>query len=105
MPRPHRYAVQHEKLFPSWPGEHEDYLDQVEAMHEIRELTNEIARSYRRRDERLYELAMSNRLSREDMARAAGLTKARIDQIVRELAASPAGEPPALVGPEPSRPT
>lgn len=54
-------------------------------MREIRELSNGIAAGYRRRDELFQALALSNSLSREDMARAAGLNKSRVDQIIREL--------------------
>jgi hypothetical protein len=55
-------------------------------MHEIRELSNNIAGAHRERDQRLAALALSNSLSRTDMARAAGLSKARIDQILFEVA-------------------
>ncbi len=54
-------------------------------MREIRELSNELAHAYRRRDERMQALALSGSLSRQDMARAAGLSKARVDQIIKEL--------------------
>jgi DNA-binding MarR family transcriptional regulator len=55
-------------------------------MREIRELTNNIASAHHRRDQLLAALALSNSLSRRDMARAAGVTKARVDQIIREVA-------------------
>lgn len=59
---------------------------QVEAMRELRELHNSIGTSYRARDERMAALALSDSLSRQDMAKAVGLNKSRIDQILRELA-------------------
>ncbi len=55
-------------------------------MREIRELSNDIAGAHRQRDQRLAALALSNSLSRADMATAAGLSKARIDQILFEVA-------------------
>ena len=55
-------------------------------MREIRELTNNVAKAYRRRDELFHKLALSNSLSRHDMARAAGLNKTRVDQVIREMA-------------------
>jgi galactose-1-phosphate uridylyltransferase len=55
------------------------------ARRELRELSNGIASAYRRRDELIQALALSNSLSREDMARATGLAKSRVDQIIREL--------------------
>jgi hypothetical protein len=54
-------------------------------MRELRDLSNGIASAYRRRDELMQALALSNSLSREDMARATGLAKSRVDQIIREL--------------------
>lgn len=59
---------------------------QAEAMRELRELHNSIGSSYRARDERMMALALSDSLSRQDMAVAVGLNKSRIDQILRELA-------------------
>lgn len=53
-------------------------------MREIRELSNSIATAHRQRDQLLAALALS--LSRGDMARAAGLSKPRIDQILYEVA-------------------
>jgi hypothetical protein len=86
MPRPHRYTTQDDELLPTWTTRSHDYERQVEAMREIRELSNGIAAAHRERDQRLAALALSSSLSRVDMARAAGLTKARIDQILFEVA-------------------
>jgi hypothetical protein len=75
-----------EDLLPSWTTRSHDYGRQVESMREIRELTNNLAGAYLRRDELFHALALSNSLSRQDMARAAGLNKTRVDQIIREMA-------------------
>jgi DNA-directed RNA polymerase specialized sigma subunit len=86
MPRAHRYATVNDDLLPTWTTRSHDYDRQVESMREIRELSNGIASAHRERDQRLAALALSNGLSRTDMARAAGLSKARIDQILFEVA-------------------
>jgi hypothetical protein len=86
MPRAHRYATVDEELLPTWTTRSHDYERQVESMRAIRELSNNIATAHRERDQRLAALALSNSLSRVDMARAAGLSKARIDQILFEVA-------------------
>lgn len=86
MARSHRHATIEEDLLPSWTTRSHDYARQVESMREIRELTNDVAGAYRRRDELFHALALSNSLSRQDMARAAGLNKTRVDQIIREMA-------------------
>lgn len=59
---------------------------QADAMQELRDLQNRIAEAYRLRDDRMSTLALSGRLSRADMASAMGLTKSRVDQIIREVA-------------------
>lgn len=56
-------------------------------MRELRHLANNIGSGYRQRDERMLALAVSNSLSRRDMATATGLAKSRVDQILRELSA------------------
>lgn len=86
VPRPHRHATLDDDLLPTWTTRSHDYARQVESMREIRELTNNVAAAYRRRDELFHALALSNSLSRQDMARAAGLNKTRVDQIIREMA-------------------
>jgi hypothetical protein len=86
MPRTHRYTTQDDDLLPTWTTRSHDYARQVEAMREIQELSNDIAGAHRQRDQRLAALALSNSLSRADMARAAGLSKARIDQILFDVA-------------------
>jgi hypothetical protein len=86
MPRAHRYTTVDEELLPTWTTRSHDYQGQLQSMREIRELSNELAGAYRRRDELMQALALSGSLSRQDMARAAGLSKTRVDQIIRELA-------------------
>lgn len=85
MPRSNRYATVDEALRPSWTTRSHDYQGQVESMLEIRKLTNGIAAAHWRRDQLMTALALSNSVSRRDMARAAGITKARVDQILREV--------------------
>jgi len=86
MPRPHRHALlDDEDLQPTFTTRNHIYERQVASMRELRELSNGIASAYRRRDELMKALALSNSLSREDMARATGLAKSRVDQIIREL--------------------
>jgi DNA-directed RNA polymerase specialized sigma subunit len=89
MPRVHRYStsdLDHAELRPTWTTRSHDHGRQVEAMREIRELSNNIATAHRERDQLLAALALSQSLSRADMARAAGLSKPRIDQILYEVA-------------------
>lgn len=86
MPRAHRHAIlDDEDLRPTFTTRHHDYERQIESMRELRQLSNGVASAYRRRDELMQALALSNSLSREDMARATGLAKSRVDQIIREL--------------------
>ncbi len=54
-------------------------------MRRLRELHNEIPNGYSKRDRQMQAWALSNSLSRHDMARAIGVHKTRVDQIVREL--------------------
>jgi hypothetical protein len=86
VPRPHRHATIEDELLPTWTTRSHDHARQVESMREIRALSNNVAAAYRRRDELFHALALSNSLSRHDMARAAGLNKTRVDQIIREMA-------------------
>jgi predicted transcriptional regulator len=83
--RHHRYTILEDELLPTWTTRHHDYAGQVKSMRRIRELSNGVARAYRKRDELMQALALSNSLSRKDMACAAGLNKSRVDQIIHEL--------------------
>jgi hypothetical protein len=94
MPRSHRYStspLDKRDLLPTWTTRSHDFDRQVESMREVRELSNNIAGAHRERDELLAALALSQSLSRADMARAAGLSKPRIDQILYEVAMENAG--------------
>jgi len=86
MPRRHRYTVVEAEPVPTWTPRNVDHELQVESMHELRELTNRIVSANWERDERMAALALSNSLSRHDMATAIGCSKSRVDQILRETA-------------------
>jgi hypothetical protein len=87
-----------EDLRPSRPVPHATVDDQAASMLELRALHNEIPLGYRNRDARMTALAISNSLSREDMAIATGLAKSRVDQIIREVwLASGSGKVAALI--------
>ncbi len=58
---------------------------QAEAMRELRAMHNQIPNGYLKRDRQMQAWALSNSLSRRDMAIATGLVKSRVDQIIREL--------------------
>jgi hypothetical protein len=58
------------------------YPEQCEALRELRALHNAISAAQLARDERLAALARSAIVSRRDMARACGLNKSRVDQII-----------------------
>jgi hypothetical protein len=55
---------------------------QREILRELRELQNAIPAAQLARDDRLTALALSGTVTRKDMARACGLNKSRIDQII-----------------------
>jgi hypothetical protein len=58
------------------------FEEQCEALRELRALHNAISGAQLARDECVAALARSGTVSRRDMARACGLNKSRIDQIV-----------------------
>jgi hypothetical protein len=86
MPRPHRHECLDGDLEPTSTPAGVDRERQIESMRELRELSNDIAHAYFARDDRMLALALSGSLSRKDMARATGLNKSRVDQIIREMA-------------------
>ena len=87
MTRALRYqTIPDRALWPSHTPGGVDAQRQAEAMQELRELSNQIARAYSERDQRLLALALSYSLSRRDMAIATGLSKSRVDQIIAESA-------------------
>jgi hypothetical protein len=57
---------------------------QREILRELRALQNTIPAAQFARDDRLAALALSGSVSRRDMARACGLNKSRIDQIIAQ---------------------
>lgn len=67
-------------------------------MRALRAIHNEIPLGYQKRDGQMTAWALTNSVSREDMAIATGLAKSRVDQIVREnYLASGSGKVDALM--------
>lgn len=58
---------------------------QAESMRKLRAMHNEIPNRTIQRDRQMQAWALSNSLSRHDMAVAVGLVKSRVDQIIRDL--------------------
>jgi hypothetical protein len=85
MPKNHRYAeLPDDELVPSRPLPDVPISVQVAHMRELRAAQNGIAARYRQRDALMQAWALSNTLSRADMAAATGLAKSRVDQLIRE---------------------
>ena len=61
-----------------------DLAAQAAEMQRLREAQNAISDGYLYRDELMVAFALSNSVSRLDMALATGLAKSRVDQIIRE---------------------
>jgi hypothetical protein len=59
-----------------------EYVEQLEILRELRALQNAIPAAQLARDQHLAALARSGTVSRRDMARACGLAKSRVDQII-----------------------
>lgn len=74
-----------QKLWPTRPVPNVPPEVQAERMTELRLLHNTVPNGYIRRDRELQRLALSNSLSRQDMAIAIGVHKSRVDQIIRDL--------------------
>jgi hypothetical protein len=86
MPKKHRHqALGTGVLSPTKPVPDVPLEVQVDHMEELRKAQNDIAASFLRRDQLMQALALSNTLSREDMAVATGLAKSRVDQLIREI--------------------
>jgi hypothetical protein len=82
-------------LQPTRPVPHVSIEVQAASM---RAMHNEIPLGYQKRDGQMTAWALSDSLSREDMAIATGLAKSRVDQIVREnYLASGSGQVDALI--------
>ena len=58
------------------------FEEQCDALRELRALQNAIPAAQLARDERINALTKTGMVSRRDMARACGLNKSRIDQIL-----------------------
>lgn len=84
MPRPHRYrSLPDDPLHATKPIPGVPLDVQSGHMLELRQLQNSIAAGYDARDDRMLALALSDTLSRADMAVATGLAKSRVDQLIR----------------------
>ena len=59
-----------------------EYAEQLEILRELRALQNAIPAAQLARDQRLVAVARAGTVSRRDMARACGLAKSRVDQII-----------------------
>lgn len=83
---PPRYEVlADEDLQPTSPVHGVPIEVQARSMRELRTMHNEIPTSTIARDRQMQAWALSNSLSRQDMAIAVGLVKSRVDQIIRDL--------------------
>lgn len=83
---PDRYELlPDEDLRPEREVPHVETERQAELMRELRALHNAIPQAQLTRDRQMQAWALSNSLSRHDMARAVGLAKSRVDQIIRDL--------------------
>jgi hypothetical protein len=97
--RHHRHDILPDvHLKPTHPVPHVPIEIQAASMRNLRAMHNEIPLGYQKRDGQMTAWALSNSLSREDMAIATGLAKSRVDQIIRETyAASGSGKVDALI--------
>lgn len=85
MPKAHRYqALPDDELTPAHPVPGVSIEVQKDHMRELRNAQNRIADSHAIRDSLMQAWALSNTLSRDDMALATGLHKSRVDQLIRE---------------------
>jgi hypothetical protein len=85
MPKPHRYtSLPDEKLTPIRPIPGVSIEAQENHMRELRQAQNQIVDGHAVRDGLMQAWALSNALSRHDMAVAAGLVKSRVDQLIRD---------------------
>lgn len=71
---------------------------QREILRELRVLQNAIPEAQFARDDRLAALAISGSVTRRDMARACGLNKSRVDQIIAAHAQRLQDERTAVLG-------
>jgi hypothetical protein len=73
-------------LRPVQPVPNVSLESQVEKMKELRAAQNRGASGYRERDDLMVAWALSNTLSRADMASAIGRAPSRVNQIIRDTA-------------------
>jgi len=85
MPKAHRYEVLDDHFAPRWSPPGVDRERQAIRMRALQGLSNDIAEGFRRRDELMAALDSTHSLSRRDMAAATGLSRGRVDQIIREV--------------------
>lgn len=87
MPKTHRYEqLPDDNLTPRRPIPDVPIEAQEAHMLELRHAQNRIADGHALRDSLMQAWALSNTLSRHDMALATGLAKSRVDQLIREAA-------------------
>jgi hypothetical protein len=77
-------VVPDDDLLADTPGRPRSIEVQAASMRTLRAMHNEIPLGYQRRDGQMATWALTNSVSREDMAIASGLAKSRVDQIIRE---------------------
>jgi hypothetical protein len=97
--RYHRHhLLPDDDLQPTHPVPHVPVEVQAASIRALRAMHNEIPLGYQKRDGKMTAWALSNSLSRQDMAIATGLAKSRVDQIIREnYLASGSGKVDALM--------
>lgn len=86
MRGPQDQLLPEEDLRPTQPLPDMSVASQAEKMRELRAAQNRGARGYRERDELMVAWALSNTLSRADMAVAIGKVPSRVNQIIRATA-------------------
>jgi hypothetical protein len=74
-------------LLPQQPVPNVSVESQAEKMRQLRAAQNRGASGYRERDDLMVAWALSNTLSRADMATAVGRAPSRVNQIIRNTAA------------------
>lgn len=85
VPKRHRYErLPAEDLTPTRPVPDVPIAVQRRHMQELRRAQNQIVNGHAVRDGLMQAWALSNTLSRHDMAVATGLAKSRVDQLIRE---------------------
>lgn len=86
MRRPQDEILPEDELRPNQPIPGVSLESQAEKMRELRAAQNRGAQGYRERDDFMVAWALSNTLSRADMAVAIGRAPSRVNQIIRTTA-------------------